>query len=73
VGSKSTTVSGCKVSILIGTKNGNPCSYMILGSMWSQKWTNIQDITSPYPGKAKLDVTSTMVKQVGKVSNNALN
>jgi len=39
--------------------------------MWSQKWGNIQNISSPYSGKAKLDVTPTMVKQVGKVSNTA--
>jgi len=46
---------------------------MILGNMWSQKWRNIHTISSPYPGKPKLDVTSLMVKQVGKVSNTALN
>jgi peptidyl-dipeptidase A/DNA-directed RNA polymerase III subunit RPC1 len=41
--------------------------------MWSQKWANIQDISSPYPGKARLDVTPTMVKQVGTVGNTASN
>jgi len=41
--------------------------------MWSQQWGNIHHISSPYPGKAQLDVTPTMVKQVGKVSNSASN
>jgi len=37
---------------------------MVVGNMWSQKWGNIQSISSPYPDKAKVDVTPTMVKQV---------
>jgi peptidyl-dipeptidase A/DNA-directed RNA polymerase III subunit RPC1 len=41
--------------------------------MWSQKWGNIQNIASPYPGKAKVDVTPSMVKQVGKFTDTALN
>jgi len=45
---------------------------MVLGIMWSQKWGNIHKISSPYLGKAILDVvTPTMAKQVGKVSNTA--
>jgi hypothetical protein len=46
---------------------------MLLGNMWSQAWRNIGNFASPYPGKAKLDVTPTMVKQVGEVSNTASN
>lgn len=48
-------------------------SYMFLGNMWSQKWRITHIISSPYPGRAKLDVTPHMVKQVGKVSNTASN
>jgi hypothetical protein len=46
---------------------------MLLGNMWSQKWPVIHAISSPFPGKAKHDVTPTMVKQVGKASNTAPN
>jgi len=44
---------------------------VLLGDMWSQQWRNTHNISSPYAGKAKLDVTPHMVKQVGKVSNTA--
>jgi len=46
---------------------------MLLGNMWSQTWRAIHHISSPYPGKAELDVTTTMVKQVGKVGNTTSN
>lgn len=32
--------------------------------MWSQTWSNIVDFAAPYPGKASVDVTDEMVKQV---------
>nr|CAH7718565.1 unnamed protein product [Callosobruchus chinensis] len=31
--------------------------------MWAQSWTNIFDITQPYPGQTFLDVTPEMLKQ----------
>lgn len=41
-----------------------PLPAHILGNMWSQSWTNILDVTIPYPGKNFLDVTQEMVQQV---------
>ncbi|XP_016909807.2 angiotensin-converting enzyme isoform X1 [Apis cerana] len=35
----------------------------ILGNIWAQSWTNIIDITIPYPGKNNLDVTQEMQAQ----------
>jgi peptidyl-dipeptidase A len=32
--------------------------------MWGQSWSNILDVTIPYPGKNFLDVTTEMVEQV---------
>lgn len=32
--------------------------------MWGQSWTNILDVTIPYPGKSFLDVTPEMLQQV---------
>ncbi|XP_069674785.1 angiotensin-converting enzyme-like isoform X1 [Periplaneta americana] len=40
-----------------------PIPAHLLGNMWSQKWGNIESISTPYPGKDKIDVTSTMLKQ----------
>ncbi|XP_050313314.1 angiotensin-converting enzyme [Anthonomus grandis grandis] len=40
-----------------------PLPSHILGNMWAQSWTNIFDITEPYPGQHFLDVTPEMVKQ----------
>lgn len=34
--------------------------------MWGQSWSNILDVTIPYPGKNFLDVTTEMNKQVRK-------
>lgn len=42
-----------------------PLPSHILGNMWAQSWTNIFDITQPYPGQTFLDVTPEMTKQVG--------
>jgi hypothetical protein len=38
--------------------------YYVTGDMWGQSWSNILDITIPYPGKNFLDVTTEMVEQV---------
>lgn len=40
-----------------------PLPAHILGNMWGQSWTNILDITVPYPGKNFLDVTQEMIEQ----------
>lgn len=32
--------------------------------MWAQTWSNIADLTVPYPGKISVDVTPAMLKQV---------
>lgn len=45
-----------------------PLPAHILGNMWAQSWTNIYDITQPYPGKNVLDVTPEMVKQVSLIN-----
>jgi hypothetical protein len=36
----------------------------VTGDMWGQSWSNILDVTIPYPGKNFLDVTTEMVQQV---------
>lgn len=41
-----------------------PLPAHVLGNMWAQSWTNIFDITQPYPGQNFLDVTPEMIKQV---------
>ncbi|KAF7271170.1 hypothetical protein GWI33_015938 [Rhynchophorus ferrugineus] len=40
-----------------------PIPSHILGNMWGQSWTNIFDLSQPYPGQHFLDVTPEMVKQ----------
>ncbi|PNF32150.1 hypothetical protein B7P43_G00728, partial [Cryptotermes secundus] len=40
-----------------------PLPAHILGDMWGQSWSNILDVTIPYPGKNFLDVTTEMVEQ----------
>ncbi|XP_050507218.1 angiotensin-converting enzyme-like [Diabrotica virgifera virgifera] len=40
-----------------------PLPAHILGNMWGQSWSNIFDITQPYPGQSFLDVTPEMIKQ----------
>ncbi|CAK9807822.1 Angiotensin-converting enzyme [Anthophora quadrimaculata] len=40
-----------------------PLPAHILGNIWAQSWTNIIDITQPYPGKNYLDVTEEMQAQ----------
>ncbi|XP_066139070.1 angiotensin-converting enzyme isoform X1 [Euwallacea fornicatus] len=40
-----------------------PLPSHILGNMWAQSWSNIFDITQPYPGQNFLDVTPEMSKQ----------
>ena len=37
--------------------------------MWSQKWGYIQDISSPFPGKSKLDVRPYMVNLLKPTSH----
>lgn len=40
-----------------------PLPAHILGNMWAQSWTNILDITIPYPGRDFLDVGPEMERQ----------
>ncbi|KAJ8682442.1 hypothetical protein QAD02_018234, partial [Eretmocerus hayati] len=40
-----------------------PLPSHILGNIWGQSWTNILDMTLPYPGKHYLDVTEEMLLQ----------
>ncbi|GLV45363.1 Ance-3 [Carabus blaptoides fortunei] len=40
-----------------------PLPAHILGNMWAQSWSNILDITIPYPGKDFLDVSQEMNRQ----------
>ncbi|XP_071443232.1 angiotensin-converting enzyme [Hetaerina americana] len=40
-----------------------PLPAHVLGNMWAQTWSNILDITLPYPGKHFLDVTPQMIEQ----------
>ncbi|XP_039290345.1 angiotensin-converting enzyme isoform X1 [Nilaparvata lugens] len=40
-----------------------PLPAHILGNMWAQSWTNILDVTIPYPGKNYPDVTPQMLQQ----------
>nr|KAG5714057.1 hypothetical protein BaRGS_020385 [Batillaria attramentaria] len=35
----------------------------LLGNMWAQTWSSLQDLLMPYPSKPILDVTDEMVKQ----------
>lgn len=35
----------------------------VLGNMYSQSWTNILDLTIPFPGRSFLDVTPDMIEQ----------
>ncbi|XP_034940431.1 angiotensin-converting enzyme isoform X2 [Chelonus insularis] len=45
----------------IGTHTPLPAH--ILGNLWGQSWTNLLDITTPYPGKYYMDVTEEMQAQ----------
>lgn len=44
-----------------------PLPAHILGNMWAQSWTNIFDITQPYPGKDFLNVGPEMARQVNEL------
>ncbi|KAJ1523168.1 hypothetical protein ONE63_001059 [Megalurothrips usitatus] len=35
----------------------------LLGDMWAQDWSNVYDISTPYPGKQSPDATAAMVAQ----------
>jgi len=37
---------------------------MFIGNIWGQSWTNLLDVTLPYPGKTYPDVTQEMRAQV---------
>lgn len=34
--------------------------------MWGRFWTNLYDLTAPFPAKPTIDVTAAMVAQVGR-------
>ncbi|XP_015596207.1 angiotensin-converting enzyme [Cephus cinctus] len=55
-----------KLRDLYGPEKINPQAPLpshILGNMYAQSWSNILDITLPYPGKRYLDVTQEMQEQ----------
>ncbi|XP_041371786.1 uncharacterized protein LOC121385251 [Gigantopelta aegis] len=35
----------------------------LLGNMWGQQWTNIYDITAPFPNRTGVDVTPQIIEQ----------
>lgn len=37
---------------------------MVIGNIWAQSWSNLLDVTLPYPGKTYPDVTPEMQAQV---------
>ena len=40
-----------------------PIPAQLLGNMWAQTWTSLQDILRPYPEKPDIDVSEEMTKQ----------
>ncbi|XP_012283473.1 angiotensin-converting enzyme [Orussus abietinus] len=55
-----------KLRDLYGPEKINPQAPLpshVLGNIWAQSWTNILDLTMPYPGKAYPDVTPEMRAQ----------
>lgn len=54
-----------------GTDKVNPTGPIpahLLGNMWAQKWGQIFDLVTPYPGHGTVDVTEEMQKQNWTVS-----
>jgi peptidyl-dipeptidase A len=53
-----------------------PIPAHLLGNMWSQEWSNIYDLVTPYPGVGELDVTAALVKskknevEIAKIAEN---
>lgn len=53
-----------------------PIPAHLLGNMWSQEWSNIYDLVTPYPGVGELDVTAALVRskknevEIAKVAEN---
>lgn len=39
---------------------------IIPGDMWGRFWTNLYSLTTPYPNKTDIDVSSTMVEKVSE-------
>ncbi|XP_040570335.1 angiotensin-converting enzyme [Lepeophtheirus salmonis] len=40
-----------------------PIPAHLLGNMWAQSWSNINEITRPYPESSDIDITQELVKQ----------
>lgn len=40
-----------------------PLPAHILGNMWAQDWTNVLDLTQPFPNATTIDITDALVKQ----------
>eukprot|EP00096_Caligus_rogercresseyi_P012149 TRINITY_DN5005_c0_g1_i1.p1 TRINITY_DN5005_c0_g1~~TRINITY_DN5005_c0_g1_i1.p1 ORF type:complete len:671 (-),score=146.93 TRINITY_DN5005_c0_g1_i1:391-2403(-) len=40
-----------------------PLPAHLLGNMWAQSWSNINDITRPYPESTDINITNELVKQ----------
>lgn len=53
-----------------------PIPAHLLGNMWSQEWSNIYDLVTPYPGVGELDITAALVKskknevEIAKIAEN---
>lgn len=35
----------------------------LLGNIWAQEWSNIEEITIPYPNKGNIDITNELLRQ----------
>src|SRR5690606_2686014 len=73
----------CKVRLDLAKHYGadkvpldKPIPAHLLGNMWSQEWSNIYDLVTPYPGVGELDVTAALVRskksevEIAKVAEN---
>lgn len=43
-------------------RDDGPLPAHILGDMWAQDWSNLEDIVLPYPEYGRIDVTDEMLK-----------
>ena len=41
-----------------------PLPAHLLGNMWAQSWGNIEDLVTPFPDSAPLNVTPALIEQV---------
>lgn len=53
--------------------NIGPIPANVLGDMWSQHWSDLLDITTPFPDKPSIDVAEAMVENVRNCHCSLLN